>query len=299
MAHHSWGFYKNCTEILLNVFLDAFSSGGHGKDGDHGKGTKTNWGSEKNVPGSQILPQQRSSQRVAGFCHQVSKSCCSKSHRTSRNNDLNSFQLKSILNVSCPPGVLVARCPGTDLCALAARMRWQMRPSHIKSLTDPVSTNSTSTGKETLVLIVLNYFFPFSHVECTSLIPVRSTVHFWMHSTGSLCCLIVLRSPFTLPQGPQSILSEPSLSHLKATLFFIMFDTLPSFCFYVHFYWSLTHREYRRGEINSLNQGAITAGDLLPTFLINHRQHSRQPLIYRQPVSKRAPSKHILIQFAQ
>lgn len=40
--------------------------------------------------------------------------------------------------------------------------------------------------KKRLILIVLNYFFPFRHVECTSFTPIRSTVHFWMHCTGSL-----------------------------------------------------------------------------------------------------------------
>lgn len=66
--------------------------------------------------------------------------------------------------------------------------------------------------KKRLVLNVLNHLFPFRHVECTSFIPIRSTVHFWMHWTGSLCCLIVLRFPFTLPQSPQCILAESSLS---------------------------------------------------------------------------------------
>lgn len=51
-------------------------SGGHGKDGGQGEGREAAGGSEKVVWGAQILPQQRSTQRVASFCHPVSESHC-------------------------------------------------------------------------------------------------------------------------------------------------------------------------------------------------------------------------------
>lgn len=58
-------------------------------------------------------------------------------------------------------GVSVVRCPGTNRFALAARMRWQMRRSRIRLLTDPTLKNSLSTGMGMLCLsfyLALSFF---------------------------------------------------------------------------------------------------------------------------------------------
>lgn len=53
----------------------------------------------------------------------------------------NNSEFKMIL-IFLVPGVWVVRCPGTNLFASGAHMMSQMRPSHIRLLTDLMWTNS-------------------------------------------------------------------------------------------------------------------------------------------------------------